>query len=180
MATKTEVRRQLRALRRERVTARDRVADAEAIAAAGLAAADEAGVRPGEWVAAYESMPTEPPTEALLAALAARGIRVMVPVTRPDWELDWREAGTEEQLGREAIAQARVVFVPAHGIDPAGTRMGQGKGCYDRALPRTAGRRVAVVHPWEVLDEPLPHDEHDQPVEWVLAAGLGLLRLGAR
>jgi 5-formyltetrahydrofolate cyclo-ligase len=177
VAAKAEVRRQLRGLRRERVAARDRAADAEAIAVAALAAVDRAGVRAGEWVAAYESMPTEPPTEALLGAMSARGIRVMVPVTRPDWDLDWREAGTQEELGREAIAQARVVFVPAHGIDPAGTRMGQGKGCYDRALPRTSGRRVAVVHPWEVLDEPLPHDQHDQPVDDVLAAGLGLRQL---
>lgn len=178
--TKEGVRRQLREQRRERVPLRDRAADAEAIAIDGLAAAHAAGVGRGEWVAAYESLPSEPPTEALVAALSARGIRVMVPVTLPTWELDWREAGTTEPLGLEAVARARVVFLPALAVDPAGTRMGKGKGCYDRTVPRTEALRVAVVHPWEVLDQPLPRDGHDQPVEWVIAAGVGLRRLGAR
>jgi len=39
---------------------------------------------------------------------------------------------------------------------------------------------VAVVHPWEVLEEPLPREEHDRAVEAVIAAGMGLRRLGAR
>lgn len=177
--TKDDVRRQLREQRRQRVPLRDRAADAEAIAIDGLAAAHAAGVGRGDWVTAYESMPSEPPTEALVAALSARGIRVMVPITLPTWELDWRELGTSEPMGVEAVAQARVVFLPALAVDRAGTRMGKGKGCYDRTVPRTSALRVAVVHPWELLEEPLPHDAHDQPVQWALAAGLGLIRLGA-
>jgi 5-formyltetrahydrofolate cyclo-ligase len=177
VTTKEGVRRRLRDLRRDLVPARDRAADAEAIAIDGLAAAHTAGVGRGDWVAAYESTPSEPPTEALVAALSARGIRVMVPITLPDWELDWREAGTTAALGRDAVARARLVFLPAHGVDRTGTRIGQGRGCYDRTVPRTDGLRVAVVHPWEVLEEPLPHDEHDQPVDAVIAAGLGLTRL---
>ncbi|GAA4727651.1 hypothetical protein GCM10025782_27930 [Pedococcus ginsenosidimutans] len=178
-AGKTDLRLRLRAQRRERVPARDRAADAESIALAGLTAAHEAGVRRGGWVAAYESMPTEPPTEALVAALQGRGLRVLVPVTLPDWDLDWREAGTEELLGTDAIGRATVVFVPAHAVDGAGTRMGQGKGCYDRALPRTRALRVAVVHPWEVVEDPLPREEHDLPVDAVIAAGAGLRHLRA-
>jgi 5-formyltetrahydrofolate cyclo-ligase len=177
--TKDAVRRRLRELRRERVPARDRASDAEAIAIDGLAAAHAAGVGRGDWVAAYESTPTEPPTEALVDALSARGIRVMVPITLPSWELDWREAGTTKALGREAIAEARVVFLPALGVDGAGTRMGKGKGCYDRTVRHTDALLVAVVHPWEVLEEPLPREEHDRLVDAVIAAGLGLRRLGA-
>ena len=178
VADKADLRRRLRALRRERVPGRDRVADAESVALAGLVAAHEAGVERGGWVAAYESTPTEPPTEALVAALQGRGLRVLVPATRPDWDLDWREAGTDEPLGTDAIARAAVVFVPAHAVDGAGTRMGQGKGCYDRALARTHGLRVAVVHPWEVAEGPLPREEHDLPVDAVIAAGTGLRHLG--
>jgi 5-formyltetrahydrofolate cyclo-ligase len=176
---KTALRAHLRQLRRERVAGRDRAEDAEEIELAGLHAAHEVGVERGDWVAAYESMSTEPPTEGLIGALAARGIRVMVPITLPDWSLDWREAGTEEPLGQAAIRAARVVFVPAHGVDRAGHRIGQGKGCYDRTLPQATGRVVAVVHPWEVLDEPVPHDAHDRSVDAVIAAGLGLRSLPA-
>ena len=174
---KAELRRRLRTLRRERVPARDRAADAESIALLALEVAHEAGVGRGGWVAAYESTPTEPPTEALVAALQGRGVRVLIPVTLPDWDLDWREAGSEESLGRDAVGRAAVVFVPAHAVDGTGTRIGQGKGCYDRALARTDGVRVAVVHPWEVAREALPREEHDLPVDAVITAATGLRRL---
>jgi 5-formyltetrahydrofolate cyclo-ligase len=199
---KTEVRDRLRALRRERVPGRDRARDAAELELASLEVAYAAGLAPGDWVAAYESTPLEPPTEAMVAALVARGIRVMVPVTLADWDLDWREAvagggaaegaapgvgsadsagrrdghASGETLGREAIARAAVVFVPAHGVDRSGTRIGRGKGCYDRALPRTDALVVAVVHPWEVLAEELPREPHDRPVHAVLTADTGVSR----
>ena len=183
MESKREVKRSLRAQfraeRRERAPLRDREADAAAIAAAGLAVVDETGVRPGEWVSTYESTPVEPPTHGLVAALRARGIRVMVPVTLPDLDLDWAEVGTSEPLGRDAIGRARVIFVPALSLDPGGTRMGQGGGCYDRVLPRSpAARVVALVHPWELRDDALPHEEHDRPVPEVLTAETPVRSLG--
>ena len=157
--------------------ARDRAADAESLALLALEVAHEVGLERGGWVASYESTPTEPPTEALVAALEGRGVRVLLPVTLPDWDLGWREAGSDEALGTDAVARAAVVFVPAHAVDGAGTRIGQGKGCYDRALARTDGLRVAVVHPWEVAAEPLPREEHDLPVDAVITAATGLRRL---
>ncbi len=106
----------------------------------------------------YESTPVEPPTDRLIAALQARGIRVMVPITLPDLDLDWAEAGAPgPPLGTHAIGEARVVFLPALSVDRSGTRLGQGGGCYDRAIPRAPGARlVALVHPWEVREERLP------------------------
>ena len=180
--TKTAVRQRLRELRRERVPGRDRARDGAELELAALEVGYAAGLAPGDWVAAYEATPLEPPTEALVAALVARGIRVMVPVTLEDWDLDWREVTSDEEasgelLGTSANARAAVVFVPAHGVDRSGTRIGQGKGCYDRALPRTQARLVAVVHPWEVLVEALPREDHDQPVHAVVAAGLGVMDL---
>jgi 5-formyltetrahydrofolate cyclo-ligase len=179
VSSKAAVRARLRATRRERVPTRDGAADAEQLALAGLHAAYAAGLASGDWVTAYESMPSEPPTQALVAALSARGIRVMVPVTLADWDLDWREVGTDALLGPDAIGAARLVFLPAHGVDTLGTRIGQGKGCYDRALPRTDAMLVAVVHPWEVLTEPLPREPHDQPVDAVITADGGFRSLVA-
>jgi 5-formyltetrahydrofolate cyclo-ligase len=180
---KTAVRERLRALRRERVPGRDRARDAEELALSALEVVYAAGLGRDDWVAAYEATPMEPPTQATVAALAARGIRVMVPVTLEDWDLDWREVGTEDAtgrdtLGREAIARAKVVFLPAHGVDRSGTRIGQGRGCYDRVIPRTSARLVAVVHPWEVLDEELPSEPHDRRVHAVMAAEIGVIELG--
>ena len=182
--TKTAVRQHLRDLRREHVPGRDRDRDAAELALAALEVGYAAGLAPGDWVAAYEATPLEPPTDAMVAAFVARGIRVMVPVTLADWDLDWREVAVApadgdagELLGIAAVARAKVVFVPAHGVDRVGTRIGQGKGCYDRALPRTDATVVAVVHPWEVLDEELPHEEHDRPVHAAIAADLGVIDL---
>lgn len=180
---KRALRARLRAQRRELVSGRDREADAAWIARVGVEAVEGAGVAPGGWVSVYESLPAEPPTHALVAELRARGIRVMVPITLPDRDLDWCEAGRPDlPLGREAIAEAAVVFLPAHGVDRHGTRVGQGGGSYDRAMPRArrGARLVAVVHPWELLDEDLPSEEHDQPVGFALAAGIPLRALGAR
>jgi 5-formyltetrahydrofolate cyclo-ligase len=182
-SSKTAVRERLRAWRRERVPGRDRARDAEELALAALEVVYAAGVGRDDWVAAYEATPLEPPTEAMVAALSARGIRVMVPVTLADWDLDWREANSADSLGgatlgREAIARAKVVFLPAHGVDRTGTRIGQGRGCYDRVIPRTSARLVAVVHPWEMLDEELPSEPHDRRVHAVMAAETGVSQLG--
>ena len=175
---KASARATLATLRRDRVPTRDRAADAQALALDALAVAHEAGVRRGDWVAAYESLPSEPPTDALIEAMAARGIRVMVPITLADWDLDWREVGTDAPLGREAVVDARVVFAPALAVDTHGTRLGRGRGCYDRVLARTTALTVAVVHPWELVEE-LPRDAHDRPVDAVVAAGLGVCRVPA-
>jgi 5-formyltetrahydrofolate cyclo-ligase len=175
---KTAVRERLRALRRELVPGRDRARDAEELALSALEVVYAAGLGRDDWVAAYEATPIEPPTEAMVAALSARGIRVMVPVTLEDWDLDWREVGTEDTLGLEAIGRAKVVFLPAHGVDRSGTRIGQGKGCYDRVIPRTSARLVAVVHPWELLDEDLPSEPHDRSVQAVMAAEIGVVEVG--
>jgi 5-formyltetrahydrofolate cyclo-ligase len=179
---KRALRAHVRARRRQEVAGRDRAADAAWIAEEGLAAAATAGVDPGGWASVFESLPLEPPTHALVGALLRHGIRVMVPVVLADLDLDWAEVGAGHlRLGREGIRDAGVVFVPALGVDPAGTRLGQGGGSYDRALPRASRNAllVAVVHPWEVLDTELPSDEHDQPVSAVLAAGRRLTSLPA-
>lgn len=131
-------------------------------------------------VAAYVALPGEPPTSILLQLLAERGVQVLLPVVQPDLDLDWalddgsRHAGpglgilepSGPRLGREAIASADVVLVPALAVDSRGARLGQGGGCYDRALARARADVlvVALLHDDELLTEPVPTDEHDRPV----------------
>ncbi len=174
---KVERRRELRAARRERVGSRDPVADAEGLARAVLDLVDEEGLGPGAVVLSYASVPGEPPTGRMNAALAERGVRVLLPITEPDLDLDWHEAADplSTPLGRDAPSAADLVLAPGLSVDRTGTRMGQGGGCYDRALPRRrAGVRVvAVLHPGELLgpdERPLPRDPHDQPVDGVVTA----------
>ena len=188
---KQTLRHRLRAQRRSLASQRDRSADADAIAAAASTLLDTLSPSPsrtGEHseydgqpcVAIYRSLPHEPPTEALAAMLHTRGATVIVPETLPDLDLDWRELradGSEgPRLGLEGIAAARVILTPALAVDHGGTRMGQGGGCYDRALTRRRSDAVvvAIVNDEEYAGRPLPHDAHDVRVDAVITPEGGL------
>lgn len=187
---KRAMREWIRGLRAARSTAEQaRVADVLATVLLELPV-----VRRARCVALYASLPGEPGTEPLRRALRARGVEVLLPVVRPDMHLDWavdtgeplgassgrggpEPAGT--RLGEAALGRADVVLVPALAADGAGHRLGQGGGCYDRALPhaRPDVPVLALVHDEEVLDAvsgPVPAGPHDRlvtgivtPTRWI-------------
>jgi len=174
---KSARRAELRARRRSLSAGRDATADGARLAEQVLALLGHLGLGAGAVVTSYLAVPGEPPTAALNAALDAHGIRVLVPITLPDFDLDWADATdpTAAPLGKDAVALADVVLAPGLAVDRHATRMGQGGGCYDRALPRRRpGTPVLVVlHPGELLDASapaLPHEPHDQPVDAVVTA----------
>ncbi|KGN36511.1 5-formyltetrahydrofolate cyclo-ligase [Knoellia subterranea] len=177
---KAELRPQLLATRHALCAARDRSADNHAVATLARRLVEDLGLAAGSTVAAYEAMRTEPPTAATIDALAAHGIRVIVPITLPDNDLDWCVAEDERRmpLGPDAISTAGLVLVPGLAADRSGVRLGRGGGSYDRALARrgTDARVLVVLHPGELLDAALPADDFDQPVDGVLTAdGVTLL-----
>jgi 5-formyltetrahydrofolate cyclo-ligase len=151
--------------------------DARRIADRVLALAE---VRRASTVAAYVSMGTEPGTSALLAGLQSAGKRVILPVLRPDNDLDWAvyegpdalvpaargllEPGGE-LLGADAIATADVVLVPGLAVAPTGMRLGRGGGSYDRALGRvTVGTFTCVLLYDDEVGVEVPAEPHDRPV----------------
>ena len=92
-------------------------------------------------------------------------MRVLVPVTQPDRDLDWVALPGDEPLGPDAIAGVDAVIVPALAVAADGTRLGRGGGSYDRALARIpAGAPVAALlydtERWRTL----PGDPWDRPV----------------
>jgi 5-formyltetrahydrofolate cyclo-ligase len=173
----------LRAQRRALAGARDVRADDRALAQHVGALVEALGLEAGAVVTSYDAVPGEPPTASANAVLVRRGIRVLLPITLPDLDLDWHDLSdpAATPLGLEAMAAADLVLAPGLAVDRHGTRMGQGGGCYDKALPRRSpGTPVVVLlHPGEVVDPsaPLPREAHDQPVDAVLTAA-GLLDLG--
>lgn len=190
-AAKRALRSRIRAERRGR-DPRLRAADAEALAVMVLELPE---VQTARCVALYASMPSEPPTERIRAALRRIGIRVLLPIVLPDGALDWAEDSgplrpvkglggdepTGPRLGLAGITEADVVLVPALAVDTLGHRLGQGAGFYDRALPMVAPGVpvVAVVNVTEVLDaavETVPTQPHDRRVDAVLTPR-GCLRL---
>ncbi len=128
-------------------------------------------------VAAYEPLRTEPGSPELLATLHMRGVRVLVPLTRTDRDLDWTEwtpqrdaaplaIGGPADLGPAAIASVDVILVPALAVAADGTRLGRGGGSYDRALARRRHDTIvaALVFAGEIVAT-LPSDSWDVTVD---------------
>lgn len=172
--SKRSLRKALRAQRRQIAGERNLPIDDTALADHVLALLADSGLGAGSTVTLYESLPVEPPTVAAITALRARGVRVLVPITLSDLDLDWADAADPDRapLGLDAIAQADLVLAPGLSVDRARTRMGQGGGCYDKALPRRRpGTQVVVVlHPEEFPGSFLPREPHDIPVDGVVTA----------
>ncbi len=186
------------ALRDQLVTARGRrslleVSQSSRDLAEHLLAAPE--VRRAATVAAYVSIGTEPGTGPLLEGLRAAGRRVVLPVLRPDFDLDWAvydgpddleraRAGLleprGERLGLEAVATADVVLTPGMAVDRSGMRIGKGGGCYDRALGRVpVGTFVCCLLYDDEIVEEVPAGPHDRRVTAV-ATPSGISRLTRR
>lgn len=121
-------------------------------------------------VGAYVPFSTEPGGAVMPEALAAVCDRLLVPVVRPDLDLDWEiYDGDGMPLGVRAIAEAELVIVPALAVDRSGMRLGRGGGSYDRALARVAAGAltVAALYSGEFVDV-LPAEAHDLRVDAVV------------
>jgi 5,10-methenyltetrahydrofolate synthetase len=153
-------------------------AEADAAIRAALAAV-VAAVRP-DTVCAYLPMAGEP-GGAQLPDLPGVS-RVLLPVLRPDSDLDWAaypapllpgRYGLAEpdgpRLGVDAIAGADLVVAPGVTASVDGVRLGRGGGSYDRALARLAPSALVVVplYDGELVDR-LPAEPHDRPVDAVV------------
>ena len=80
------------------------------------------------------------------------------------------------------MAGVGALLVPALAVDRAGRRLGQGGGWYDRMLP-LRGEGVlafALLHPDELVEGPLPTEDHDERVDAVVTAEEWFLLEGSR
>jgi 5-formyltetrahydrofolate cyclo-ligase len=141
-------------------------------------------------VAAYYSIGSEPDTRGLVFALWKRGTYVLLPLLRPDGDLDWASYEGPESLvagprglqepgeaarGTGAVASADVVLVPALAVDGQGNRLGRGGGSFDRALARVGPLIpvIALLYDSELVDR-VPVEGHDTPVRAVVRPGYGV------
>jgi 5-formyltetrahydrofolate cyclo-ligase len=188
---KAELRAQVLA-RRSALPADQRSAAATLIRDAVLA---EPQVQMAGTIAAYYSIGAEPGTHGLVFALWKRGSYVLLPVLRPDGDLDWAsyegpdsmvpgprgllEPG-EPPRGVDAVARADAVLVPALAVDTVGRRLGRGGGSYDRALARVGPLvpLIALVYDDELIEH-VPTEGHDIPVRAAVSPRAGITVTGA-
>ena len=146
-------------------------------------------------VAAYYSVGAEPDTRGLVYALWKRGTYVLLPLLRPDGDLDWASYEGPDSLvpgprgllepgepprGIVAVARADVVLAPALAVDHAGNRLGRGGGSYDRALARVGPLIpvIALLYDAELLGH-VPAESHDTPVRAAVRPATGITWLSA-
>ena len=139
-------------------------------------------------VSIYASRSTEPGTLPLIDELAAREVRILIPMLGDGLQRGWGEFQRGEPLepgapGRppepateflplETVNEADVVLCPALSADRVGNRLGQGAGWYDRALVhvRADALTAALVFEDELLPagEKLTSEDHDRPVAMII------------
>ncbi len=145
-------------------------------------------------ISAYLSLPDEPDTRAFLRWASEQGIRVLLPVIRPDGLLDWAEHdGTEtieatlgvpeptgDALPPTVLESIDLMLIPATAVGRDGSRLGGGRGFFDKTLAAMAECPpvYAVVHDEELLDS-VPHARYDQPVDGIVTPS-GVIRLTPR
>ncbi|MDF2990091.1 MAG: 5-formyltetrahydrofolate cyclo-ligase [Microbacterium sp.] len=135
-------------------------------------------------ISCFLSTTTEPGTRAFVADAVARGIRVLLPITREDGLLDWvvatRDADISEGLfglpepvgdvlGPIAVNDVDLLIIPAAAVDRSGMRLGWGRGYFDKTLGsmEKCPPVYAVIFDSELVDD-VPRDVHDQPVSGVV------------
>ena len=128
-------------------------------------------------VALYLPLHGEPDTVAVCAHCHATQKTLAVPAwdsatrayafyeLRPAAPLAESRFGVREPLEKIPVPTASIdlFLVPALLFDVAGSRLGHGKGFYDRLLaPRRADALVwGLAFDWQITPEPLPCEPHD-------------------
>ncbi|MGE3974854.1 MAG: 5-formyltetrahydrofolate cyclo-ligase [Bdellovibrionales bacterium] len=67
-----------------------------------------------------------------------------------------------------SVNDAEGALIPGLAFDKNGTRLGSGKGFYDRALETFKGYRVGVAYESQLSLEDLPRESHDVPMQFVV------------
>jgi 5-formyltetrahydrofolate cyclo-ligase len=177
---KRAIRLELRERRRNR-TSKQTATDTKSLTTHLTQLVESCGARS---ISVYLSLPTEPDVRPFIEWAIANDIRVLLPVSRDDGLLDWIAATPDfeeelglhgvpepagEVLGPVAINDVDLILVPAASVDAQGTRLGWGRGYFDRTLGSMVGRPpvFAVVFDDEFVDE-LPSEVHDSPVDGVV------------
>jgi len=90
--------------------------------------------------------------------------------------------GLMQPAKRHPVVEPDLVLVPLIAVDGSGTRLGRGKGHYDRALLRLRKNRVRLIGiGWAIqrLTETIPADEWDVPLDgFASPEGLELFNRG--
>ena len=130
----------------------------------------------------YASMEDEVSTKDMIEEALEMGKRVVLPRSvgqeivpkeiKKYADLEKASFGIyqpREELRNVNPKEIDLVIVPGVAFDEKNTRLGRGKGCYDRFLSKLPGDKVTVGLAFDFqIVQNLPKDSHDIPVSKVL------------
>ena len=131
-------------------------------------------------VCIYMSLPEEPPTKDLINEVRKLGRNVWLPRISGD-NLLWIKNpenfakgpfGIDEPVGDGVLAKEikdlGAVILPGLAVDVNGTRLGKGKGFYDRVLSQISEdvKRIVLLFDLEFILE-IPKESHDMGVHTI-------------
>jgi 5-formyltetrahydrofolate cyclo-ligase len=177
LQTKDDLRRQMRARRRDLAVLHP---DAAERAAAQLPVE---ALPPFAVAAGYHAVGAELSPWPALRRLEAAGARIVLPVApgprapllfrafEPDQPLEPDAAKIPSPTAEAETLTPDLVLAPLIAFDRQGYRLGQGGGYYDRTLAalRSAGRLfvIGLAYAGQEVDR-IPKDAHDQPLDAIL------------
>ncbi|MDO4798590.1 MAG: 5-formyltetrahydrofolate cyclo-ligase [Coriobacteriales bacterium] len=142
-----------------------------------------------ELVLCYLPIHEEIDTRPIIDEVLASGRRLALPYLDPATsKLQFYQIDDAEQITRGARGLAKlpskdarpldewdflgsVCFVPGLVFDGEGNRVGYGAGYYDEFLAFYPGEKIGLVRSVQVSSNPLPHDDHDIPVDVLVTEG---------
>ncbi len=103
-----------------------------------------------------------------LPRVTADGSLVYVAWKPGDRLIKGRLGAFEPSGGAAPLAACTLALVPGLLFDPAGRRLGRGRGSYDRTLDwlRTIGPTVGVAYRSQLVER-LDCEDHDRGVQWI-------------
>lgn len=127
-------------------------------------------------------------TRLLMEDALDEGKSVVLPyLNNKTAQMEWYEIDSLERVRRGARGMAcppegkepltvvdflgTVCLVPGLAFDAEGYRIGYGAGYYDEFLQFYPGDKVGLVRSVQVSNNPLPHDDHDMPVDVLVTEG---------
>jgi 5-formyltetrahydrofolate cyclo-ligase len=136
--------------------------------------------RYGPVVAGYLAIGDELDPAPLLARLASKGARLVLPRVESDGAMTFRDAsrgtlekgpfGLTQPSASAEIVRPNLVLTPLLAFDARGRRLGYGKGHYDKAITamRATGRifYLGLAYAQQQVDA-VPVDRHDVLLDWV-------------
>ena len=177
MKSKKEIRASVRALLKE-LSPQERERQSKLISKHILSMNE---VNSAKVVALFVSMPDEPDTSALLSALSGKCSVVVPRIGGDEMEffdynaeaLSAGSYGIREPIGDTPVAPSEIDFmvVPGVAFTADGSRMGRGKGFYDKYMSREGFRayKVGICLTPQIVDE-LPCEPHDIKMDIVISA----------